>query len=318
MAKTKLWVRGVLAGVVGATVLAVWFLIVDAAHGSPFRTPAFLAASLVAVEGLETRPVLISLYTILHYAAFVGIGLGVVWLLEKLETAPSVLLGLVLGFVLFDIVFFASVYITGVDLVDELGWVEVLAGNLFAGIFLMGTLRMTGVVRPVPWWEALASHQMLREGVVTGVMGALAVAAWFFVVDLVQGRLFFTPGALGSALFLGAGDLDAIQVSIWTVLGYTLFHVGAFLAVGIVAAALVWQAEEAPPLFLAGILMFVTFQAFFLGLLAVVAEFLLQALSLWTIGIANLLAVAAMGYYLWRKHPKLRAVLSDDPLDLKA
>ena len=37
--------EGVIAGLIGAAVVAVWFLIYDAASGRPFRTPALLGAA---------------------------------------------------------------------------------------------------------------------------------------------------------------------------------------------------------------------------------------------------------------------------------
>lgn len=39
--------QGILAGVVGATILAFWFLVVDALAGQPLRTPGFLAGALL-------------------------------------------------------------------------------------------------------------------------------------------------------------------------------------------------------------------------------------------------------------------------------
>ncbi len=315
MREMTLWVRGVLAGVVGATVLAFWFLIVDAAQGVPFRTPALLASSILSMQDLEARPGLIALYTVIHYAAFIVVGLGVSWLLDKMKRAPSILFGLVLGFLLFDIVFYSSLTITGVDVVHELGWVEVLTGNLLAGVSLMAFLHATGVVRPVTFWSALAEHRVVREGVMAGIVGALAVAAWFFVVDATHGRLLFTPAALGSALFLGATDLATIEVTFWTVAGYSVIHFCAFIVVGFIASAIAGQAEETPPLILGAILLFVAFQALFLGLLAAVAEFLLGPLAWWSIALGNVLAVLAMGYYIWQRHPKLREALASDPFD---
>jgi hypothetical protein len=36
---------GLIAGLIGAALVAVWFLIYDAAIGQPFRTPALLGAA---------------------------------------------------------------------------------------------------------------------------------------------------------------------------------------------------------------------------------------------------------------------------------
>lgn len=306
--------RGVIGGILGGVALAVWFLIIDASAGAPFRTPAFMASALLGHE-MEITFGLIALYTVIHFAAFIVVGVVVAWLLRFLHTAPTMLLGFVLGFALFDVVFYLSVVVTGVDVVQELGWPEVLAGNLIGGVTLMGFLHLTGAARPVTWWEALAEHRVIREGIVAGLVGAVTVAAWFFVFDVLQGRPFFTPAALGSALFLGASDLSAVTVDWIMVTGYTLIHVTAFIVTGLVAATIVVEAEERPPLVLAGVLLFVAFEAFFMGLLAMVAEFLLGALAWWTIAVGNLLATVTMGYYLWRKHPKLRKALEEDPLD---
>lgn len=312
------WVRGLVAGIVGATVLALWFLIIDASLGAPFRTPALLAHSLLGVEGLEGRPGAIALYTLIHYAAFVVVGVLCTWTLRKMEVAPSLLLGLLVGFILFDLVFYASMTVTGIDVVAELGWVEVLVGNLMAGVTIMGYLHFTGAVRAITWWEALADHRIVREGLVAGLVGAGTVALWFLVVDSAHGRPLFTPAALGSAIFLGASDLGMVEINVWTVAGYTVLHVLAFALVGLVAAAITVEAERTPALILGAVLLFVAFEAFFLGLLAVVAEFLLGPLAWWTIAVGNLLAVVAIGYYLWRMHPALRDAFAADPFDRTA
>ena len=42
---------GIIAGLIGAAIVAVWFLIYDAARGYPFRTPALLGAA--AIQGVR-------------------------------------------------------------------------------------------------------------------------------------------------------------------------------------------------------------------------------------------------------------------------
>jgi hypothetical protein len=44
------------------------------------------------------------------------------WALSKIESTPNLFLGLVLGFGLFDLVFYTSVTATGVDVIGEFGW----------------------------------------------------------------------------------------------------------------------------------------------------------------------------------------------------
>jgi len=307
--------RGVAAGILGAVALAFWFLVVDASRGTPLRTPSFLAGSVLGLEAADVGFGPILLFTALHIAAFVALGIFLSWVLSKVSISSNVLLGLVVGFALFDVVFYTSVTVTGVDVVSELGWPEVLSGNLFAGVVMMGFMHMTGATTPVLWWQVAAHNRIVQEGIVAGLLGAVVVAVWFLLFDVVRGEPFFTPGALGSAMFLGASSTGQVAISAWTVAGYTVIHLAAFVVTGFIAAAIATQAEETPPLILGPILLFVAFEAFFLGLLAMVAEFLLGALAWWTIAVGNVLATIVMGFYLWRKHPKLRDALGEDPLD---
>lgn len=307
--------RGVAAGVVGATAMAFWFLIVDSSQGMPFRTPNFLAGSLLGNENLQMGLGPIVLFTLLHYFLFVMVGLLASWVLVHVETASPMLLGLVLGFLLFDVVFYGSVAVAGVNVVRALGWTEVLTGNLLAGMAVLYTLHMSGATRPITWWETLGANKVVREGIVTGLIGAGVVAAWFLLFDVLRGRPFFTPGALGSALFLGSSSVSAVSVNATTVIGYTVLHVIAFVVTGFFAAAIVTAADDAPPLILGAVMFFAAFEAFFMGLLAMVAEFLLGALAWWTIAVGNVLAAVMMGWYLWMHHPKLRAALTTNPLD---
>jgi hypothetical protein len=301
-------VPGIIAGLVGGTVMALWFLIVDTIGGRPFYTPAFLASILVGMEGVDRSVALIAAYTVLHYAAFAVVGTIVAWLMARLATFPTLFLGLVLGFALFDLVFYLGVAFTGVDVVEQLGWPRVLAGNLLAGVGLVAYLHVR-LGTALAWLPALTQNRIVREGVLAGVVGAVSVAVWFLIFDVVQGRVLFTPGALGSELFLRVAEPGEVQVNLLTVGGYTVFHFAAFITVGLVAAAIAIQAERTPPILLAGLLIFATFEAFSLGLLAIAAEWLVGELGWLSIGGANLIATLAMGYFLWQTHPKLRAVL---------
>lgn len=151
-----------------------------------------------------------------------------------------------------------------------------------------------------------SSHGVIREGLIAGLIGALAVAAWFFVLDLFAGQLLHTPAVLGSALFHGASTPSAVEFSGLTVGGYTVVHFAVFAVFGILVAALVTRAEESPPLLLGLVLLFVTFETLLLGMVAILAAWLLEVLAWWAIGVGNLIAAAAMAFYLWRAHPRLR------------
>jgi hypothetical protein len=297
--------HGAIGGILAATAIVAFFLIVDLAQGQLFQTPKLLASVLLDRDIATLGGGALALYTVLHYAVFASAGVAVVWLLRAVSAPASVLVGLVIGFFLFDLLFYSGVTLTGVNVVEMLGWPSFLAGNLLGGVTLMLYLSRSGAVERRSWTEALARHRILREGLIAGAIGAVAVAAWFFMIDLGMGRLLYTPGALGSALFMGVDSPGAVQVTAGTVLGYTVVHFIGFLTMGLVFAALVTRAEESPPLLVGLALLFVTFETLLLGLVAVLAAWLLDVVPWWSIALSNLVAAGVMVFYLWRVHPAL-------------
>ena len=83
----------------------------------------------------------------------------------------------------------------------------------------------------------LEENRVLREGLVSGLLGAAVVAVWFLVLDGLLRQPLFTPGALGSLLFHGVASPEQVRVTAATVWGYTVFHIAAFLLFGMVVAA---------------------------------------------------------------------------------
>jgi len=148
-------------------------------------------------------------------------------------------------------------------------------------------------------------HNFLREGVITGIIGATAIAIWFLIVDTIAGHAFYTPIFLGKGVVSVLGK-NMIGDTVFTqVFAYTIFHYVAFIIVGIVLTVIVHQAERTPGI-LAGLL--VAFVIMTLGFYMIAAAFAQSALGQmsWAqIFIANLLASTLMLWYLWRKHPKL-------------
>jgi O-antigen/teichoic acid export membrane protein len=138
------------------------------------------------------------------------------------------------------------------------------------------------------------------------------VAIWFLLLDMIHGRLFFTPAALGSAIFRGASGVDEVQRTAGMVLGYTLVHVVAFLIVGLIAARLMFSADAEPRVLLGAGVAFVTMEVGTLCVLALVANWLLDALSFWTVLVANIVAAVVIGYYLYQQHPHIRRHLQEN------
>ena len=148
-------------------------------------------------------------------------------------------------------------------------------------------------------------HTVLRDGVIAGVIGATAVAVWFFIVDLIAGHPLFTPDTLGRALFSVTGPVGLHQRAAF-IAAYTVFHYAAFIVAGIAAATVVDKAGEEPSLVLFGVLLFVAFEIWFYAFVAILQQSTpLGALAWYQVLIGNVIAAVAMVWYLWRTRPAI-------------
>jgi hypothetical protein len=149
-----------------------------------------------------------------------------------------------------------------------------------------------------------------RQGIEAGIAGAVTVAVWFFMVDVLSGNPFFyTPNVLGTALFRQGAGLDqpqALAISMEMVLAYTWIHGLVFCAIGGIAAKLLTLAERDVHAGFGILLLFVIFEFGFIGAALVLAEPILRALAWPSVLIGNLLAAAVMTAYFWRRHATLR------------
>jgi len=139
--------NGVLAGMLGATVVAVWFLAVDlVTTGVPFHTPSRLGRIIFAGQAPDAAAALdgaaIFAYTGLHGLLFLWAGTGLAWMFSQFERNPQVGLVLLLLFVTFE----AILWGVGVTLVPALaGFVgawTILVANVASAtamfLFLLG------------------------------------------------------------------------------------------------------------------------------------------------------------------------------------
>lgn len=306
---------GVLAGVLAGVTVAVFFFFVDVFQARPFRTPSFLASALLGRPGAEAGPGLIAAFTAFHLVAFAGLGAAAVRLFRWTEIPLNPLTGAVYGLAVCTLLFYGSLLVTGASVLPAPWWPAVLVGNLLAGLVMGGYLHWIGPEPGVTGVkEQLRLHRTVKEGLVAGGSGGLAVAAWFLIADLALREVLFTPAALGSALFLGAVGPAEVQITAGTVLGYTAVHFAAFFLFGFVLSGLVMQAEKFPPFVFAVVMILVVFELFFVGMVAMLGTWLLEELAWWSVLGGNLLAAAVMGGYLWRVHPLLREEIRTDAM----
>jgi hypothetical protein len=149
------------------------------------------------------------------------------------------------------------------------------------------------------------SGTVVKRGAIAGLLGAATVAIWFFALDMASGHPLRTPAALGHALlFGGPGAPQPVDVSFRVVAAYTVVHVVLFIIAGWIFAFIAEQLERRPSFVLLAVLTAIVLEAVAIVNLAQGAQW--GGLSIWSVIIANLLAVAVMSWYVWRTHPYLR------------
>lgn len=299
--------EGIVAGGIGAAIVAIWFLVFDSLQGHPLYTPALLGAA--AFEGLRDPGLLeVSLggilgYTVLHGGAFIAFGILCAVLIVAAEREPSLTWAFVALFASFEVFFLVLNGLFAESILGALVWWAILVGNILAAAgmlayFFLGH-RALGRSLVGDW------AGVIREGVLGGMIGAATVAVWFLVYDAVKGEPLRTPALLGAAVFQGLTDPSALEIKAGAVLGYTVLHALAFAIFGIAAAVVLVAAERQPVLLLGLFMLFAAFEVFFFGLVMMLAQSLLGGLVWWAIFIANLLAAAAMLIYFFLGHRAL-------------
>ena len=156
----------------------------------------------------------------------------------------------------------------------------------------------------------LTRADILLDGLFAGMIGALAVAAWFLVLDLIAGHPLHTPALLGTVLLRGGAAAQVVSVAPLEIAAYTAFHFLAFLAVGLLFSYLMALFEQFPIVGFVLLVLFLSLQLGFFVLDLVLGAQLLGTLKPWSVVIANLLAATTMAWYLWRRHPRIKETLS--------
>jgi hypothetical protein len=309
----ELTLFGAAGGLIAGAVVAIWFLFVDAATTEALYTPSLLGATIFREEFQWPTLRLALGYSVLHFGVFLALGVATAWLLRTLRVEPGLLVGAVFGIGVLNAVHYGGLLVTGVDLLTVLPVVHVFGANLAGGMLMMAFLHRVLRAESPLGLAAVARYPLLGQGLATGLLGAGAVALWFFVVDILTGIPFSTPAALGSAVFLGADTPQDVQLNVGLIAAYSVLHLAAFSVVGV---GFTWAAdriERAPGLWLLALMALIVLEALFVAVVGIVSEWVLGVLGWVQVGIGNLLAVAAMGTWLWRTRPRLREQLAREP-----
>ncbi|PYP49164.1 MAG: hypothetical protein DMD45_15450 [Gemmatimonadetes bacterium] len=145
--------QGLVTGLVGAGVVALWFFALDVAAGHPLRTPAALGAALLFgasnVASVDVNLGVVAAYTVVHVAAFVVAGVLFVAIAEQLERTPALMLLAAMALIVLDAVVGAALALGAQWVVGTLGASSVLVANLLA----VGAMS----------WYVWATHPVLRR-----------------------------------------------------------------------------------------------------------------------------------------------------------
>ena len=143
-AAERLSQEGLVAGLLGALTIALWFLLLDLFRGRPLMTPSLLGTAIFhGGAGLETPGTLpvsfemVVLYTWVHALAFCVVGGLAARLLSFAERRPNAGFGILLLFVVFEFGFVVVALLFAEPVLRVLTWPAVLIGNLLAA-FVMG------------------------------------------------------------------------------------------------------------------------------------------------------------------------------------
>jgi hypothetical protein len=131
--------QGIVAGLLGAATIALWFLLLDSLSGRPLYTPTVLGIwvfrhgeGLASPDTLAPSFEMAMLFTWIHALVFLGIGFAVSRLLRVAERHPNLGFGILLLFVVFESGFVVLTMTVAQDVVSALAWPAVLIGNLLA------------------------------------------------------------------------------------------------------------------------------------------------------------------------------------------
>src|SRR5213593_3603487 len=141
MQLTRILREGFIAGLIGAALVALWFLVVDVIAGRPFFTPAMLGSAVFWGVHDPSQVVIeysrIIGYSMIHVSAFVVVGCIAAALAAEVEVAPPTLFLVVVAFCFFEFGFYILIALLARPLLGALAWWNVAVGNAIAA-FGMG------------------------------------------------------------------------------------------------------------------------------------------------------------------------------------
>ena len=136
---------GVFAGLIGASAVALWFLVVDAALREPLFTPSLVASAVL--RGTPATPehavdlTMVAAFTALHSLAFIVFGIVASWGVDQFERTPDLPLIAIATFIALEGGFVTATKLVVPDVAEVIGHGFIVAGNVFAAVGMGVYLR---------------------------------------------------------------------------------------------------------------------------------------------------------------------------------
>jgi hypothetical protein len=154
--------ESMITGLIGAGIVALWFLVIDLIQGRPLTTPSVLGQVVILGKSDPdlSHPVLaaVAAYTGLHVAVFLLIGALVTWLVFQADRHNIARFGLLMLFVAFEVFFYGLLVMFFQGTSGLFPFWSVLVANTLAAIG-MG-------------WYLLRRHPAIRRALAREPLGA--------------------------------------------------------------------------------------------------------------------------------------------------
>ena len=148
--------------------------------------------------------------------------------------------------------------------------------------------------------------QWLAQGLIGGLIGYVAVAVFFVLVNLVGGRsVFHTAAALGSTLFYGLQGAANLVIEPGPVIAYNGLHLILSIVVATVASWLLYETERHHFIWYIVFFIFLAGFVYSLVLIGVVGAEISHIVPWWSVLAANVIWLLSLGSYLWYQHRSL-------------
>jgi hypothetical protein len=133
--------EGLLTGLLGGLVVAVWYAAVDIGRGQPLYTPNVLGQVFLAGDTTpavrDIIPQAVGEYALLHFGFFLLLGIGLVGLTHMASRNPALRMGVLLGLAVALVFFLGFMVVLYAATHQRLPWMTSFGGGVL-GIGSMG------------------------------------------------------------------------------------------------------------------------------------------------------------------------------------